>query len=82
MVQLKHNTTGKVHSMNEKQYNKMVGLGQTFHNYTRVIDAKKLVLEIEKELKIQENTTVEEAENINKTNESLTNNKKNKKNDL
>jgi hypothetical protein len=82
MVQLKHNNTGKVHNMSKKQYDKMVGLGQTFPNYTRVIDTKKLVLEIEKELKIQENTPVEKAENINKTNESLTNNKKTKKNDL
>jgi len=83
MVQLKHNITGKVHFMNEKQYNKMVSLGQNFENYTRVIDTKKLVLEIEKELKIQENIPVEKTEIINKTDESLIiNTKKRNKNDL
>ena len=54
MVQLKHNITGKINQMSEKQYNKMIALGQTFPNYTRVIDTKKLVTKIEKELKENE----------------------------
>lgn len=75
MVQLKHNITGKINQMSEKQYNKMIALGQTFHNYTRVVDTKKLVTKIEKELK-------EKIEDINETNELLINDKKNKKDDL
>lgn len=75
MVQLKHNITGKINQISENQYNKMVGLGQTFPNYTRIIDTKKLVTKIEKELK-------EKIEDINETNELLINDKKNKKNDL
>ena len=75
MVQLKHNITGKINQMSEKQYNKMIALGQTFPNYTRVIDTKKLVTKIEKELK-------EKIESINETDELLINDKKNKKDDL
>lgn len=75
MVQLKHNITGKINQMSEKQYNKMIALGQTFPNYTRVVDTKKLVTKIEKELK-------EKIESINETNELLINDKKNKKDDL
>jgi hypothetical protein len=83
MVQLKHNITGKVHNMNEKQYNKMVSLGQTFPNYTRVVDTKKLVTELEDELKEKLNGDYETPEDIiNKTDEPLINTKKKKKDDL
>lgn len=75
MVQLKHNITGKINQIGDKQYTKMVALGQTFPNYTRVVDTKKLVTKIEKELK-------EKIESINETNELLINDKKNKKDDL
>jgi hypothetical protein len=69
--------------MNEKQYNKMVSLGQTFPNYTRVVDTKKLVTELEDELKEKLNGGYETPEDtINKTDEPLINTKKKKKDDL
>lgn len=88
MVQLKHKITGKIHQMNEKQYNKMTDLGQTFENYTRVIDTKKIVLEIETELESKLEAKINDipndipTENINKTDESFNKPIKKKNNDL